>query len=85
MLLKHVQPDELVTGIRAVAAGDAVISPGPTRKFIDASDRFPGQTPVQQQQLSALTEREREVLVAIATGLSNAEIAERLSVAETTV
>ncbi|MFJ3306357.1 response regulator [Streptomyces sp. NPDC086549] len=85
-LLKHVQPDELVAGIRAVAAGDAVISPGLTRKLIEAfSDRFPGRTPAQQQRLSALTEREREVLTALATGLSNAEIADRLSVAETTV
>ncbi|GAB3973383.1 response regulator transcription factor [Actinoallomurus acanthiterrae] len=85
-LLKHAQPDELVIGIRAVAAGDAVISPSLTRKLIDAfSDRLPGQTPVQQRRLSGLTEREREVLVAIATGLSNAEIAARLHVAETTV
>jgi len=53
--------------------------------FLLKHARFPGQTPAQQQKLSALTEREREVLAAIASGFSNAEIAERLSVAETTV
>ncbi|GAA3772846.1 response regulator transcription factor [Streptomyces coacervatus] len=85
-LLKHVQPAELVVGIRAVAAGDAVISPGLTRKLIDTfSDRLRGHTPAEEGRLAALTEREREVLTAIASGLSNAEIAARLFVAETTV
>ncbi|MGW2523908.1 response regulator [Streptomyces sp. NPDC001617] len=85
-LLKHVQPEELVAGIRAVAAGDAVISPGLTRKLIDAfSDRLPDRPPTQDRRLSDLTEREREVLAALASGLSNAEIATHLSVAETTV
>ncbi|MEU9450466.1 response regulator transcription factor [Streptomyces sp. NPDC048277] len=85
-LLKDALPDELVAGIRAVAAGDAVIAPGLTRKLIDAfSDRLPGRSPEQEKTLSALTEREREVLTGIATGWSNAEIGERLSLAESTV
>jgi DNA-binding NarL/FixJ family response regulator len=85
-LLKDAQPDELVAGIRAVAAGDAVISPGLTRQLIDAfSDRFPGHSPQQQRRLADLTQREREVLTAIATGWTNAEIAERLHLAESTV
>ncbi|WUD30523.1 response regulator transcription factor [Streptomyces europaeiscabiei] len=77
--------DELVSGIRAVAAGDAVISPGPTRKLIDAfSSRLPGHTPEQQRQSARLTHREREVPTAVATGWSNTEIAARLSLAEST-
>ncbi|MFB7493586.1 response regulator [Streptomyces sp. NPDC056161] len=85
-LLKDALPDELVAGIRAVAAGDAVIAPGLTRKLIDAfTERMPGQTPDQERRLTALTERECEVLTAMATGWSNAEIAERLSLAESTV
>ncbi|MEU9267141.1 response regulator transcription factor [Streptomyces sp. NPDC048251] len=85
-LLKDVLPDELVTGIRVVAAGDAVIAPGLTRKLIDAfADQLSGRTPGQERQLAALTDREREVLTAMATGWSNAEIAERLFLAESTV
>ncbi|MER6207370.1 response regulator transcription factor [Streptomyces sp. NPDC001642] len=85
-LLKDALPEELVAGIRAVAAGDAVISPGLTRKLIDAfADRMPGRTPEQDRRLDALTEREREVLTVMAAGWSNTEIAERLSLAESTV
>ncbi|MEU0650478.1 response regulator transcription factor [Streptomyces umbrinus] len=85
-LLKDAQPDELVTGVRAVAAGDAVISPGLTRKLIDTfGDRLPGHSPNQQKQLADLTQREREVLTAIASGWTNTEIAERLHLAESTV
>ncbi|MFE4818121.1 response regulator [Streptomyces sp. NPDC056704] len=85
-LLKDALPDELVAGIRAVAAGDAVIAPGLTRKLIDAyTERRPGHTVEQERRLDALTDREREVLTAIASGWSNAEIADRLSLAESTV
>ncbi|MDF3141368.1 MULTISPECIES: response regulator transcription factor [unclassified Streptomyces] len=85
-LLKDALPEELVAGIRAVAAGDAVISPGLTRKLIDAfTTRLPGHTADQTRQLEALTEREIEVLTAVATGCSNAEVAEQLHLAETTV
>ncbi|MET7898580.1 response regulator transcription factor [Streptomyces mirabilis] len=85
-LLKDAQPEELVAGVRAVAAGDAVISPGLTRKLIDAfSDRLPGHSPQQQRRLADLTDRERQVLTAVATGWTNGEIAERLHLAESTV
>jgi DNA-binding NarL/FixJ family response regulator len=85
-LLKDALPEERLAGIRAVAAGDAVISPGLTRKLIDAfTTRLPGHTPEQALQLQALTEREIEVLTAVATGHSNAEVAEHLHLAETTV
>ncbi|MEU9287846.1 response regulator transcription factor [Streptomyces sp. NPDC048275] len=85
-LLKDALPEELIAGVRAVAAGDAVISPSLTRKLLDAfSDRLPGHSPGQQRRLDDLTEREREVLTAIATGWTNQEIAERLHLAESTV
>ncbi|MDT0542972.1 response regulator transcription factor [Streptomyces lonegramiae] len=85
-LLKDALPDELVAGIRAVAAGDSVISPGLTRKLIGAfTSHLPGRAPGQERRLADLTEREREVLTAVATGWTNAEIAENLCLAESTV
>ncbi|WP_420031898.1 response regulator [Streptomyces sp. cg28] len=85
-LLKDALPDELISGVRAVAAGDAVIAPGLTRKLLDAfSDRIPGRSAEQEARLAALTDREREVLTAMAGGWSNTEIADRFSLAESTV
>ncbi|MEH0553520.1 MULTISPECIES: response regulator transcription factor [unclassified Streptomyces] len=85
-LLKDATPDELTAAVRAVAAGDAVITPELTRALIDtvrheraALPRGGAAGP------DALTERERDVLVAVASGWSNAEIAARLSIAPTTV
>ncbi|WP_300009591.1 response regulator transcription factor [Pseudonocardia sp.] len=82
-LLKDAQPSELVAGIRAVAAGDAVVGPGPTRRLLE---RFVLDAPtVDPSVLDQLTMREREVLSTLACGLSNAEIASALHVSETTV
>lgn len=84
-LLKDTQPDELVSALRAVHSGDAVVSPKVTRRLLD---RFLGGASGELTDaavLDALTEREREVLVLIAKGQSNSEIARRLYLSEATV
>ena len=83
-LLKDVPPEQLVEGIRAVVSGEALLSPAITRRMIEVYlDRPPAGTP--PAVLDSLTPREREILVLLARGLSNAEIADRLVVSETTV
>jgi DNA-binding NarL/FixJ family response regulator len=84
-LLKDTQPAELVSSLRAVASGDAVVSPSVTRRLLD---RFLGTSGGQLRDvaiLDVLTEREREVLVLIAKGLSNTELAGTLFLSEATV
>jgi DNA-binding NarL/FixJ family response regulator len=86
-LLKDVPPAELVAAIRAVCGGDAVVAPTTTRRMIDrfASVLPSSQPPLDTPELARLTDREREVLLLIAEGLSNGEIAFRLSLSEATV
>lgn len=85
-LLKDSPPEELVNAIRVVAAGEALLAPSVTRRLLDRfAGRLPALAETPDSALAELTERELEVLRLIATGLSNAEIAERLSVSETTV
>jgi DNA-binding NarL/FixJ family response regulator len=82
-LVKNTEPAELVHAVRAVAAGDALLSPGVTKRLVmefAARSRQPRPT----AELDALTEREREVMALVAEGLSNAEIAERLVVSPAT-
>jgi len=88
-LLKDVPPNDLLSAIRAVASGDAVVAPAVTRRLLDAflphlpdPGRGPGALPPEVKELTA---REREILTEVAAGLSNAEIAERLVLAEATV
>jgi DNA-binding NarL/FixJ family response regulator len=88
-LLKDVRPAELISAIRTVAAGDAVVSPRVTRRLLEEYAQLMPAAATRQAdpypQLSALTAREGEVLEAVARGLSNAEIGAALFVSETTV
>jgi DNA-binding NarL/FixJ family response regulator len=88
-LLKDVRPAELVNAIRTVASGDAVVSSRVTRRLLEEYAQVLPLTAAQRAEryprLSSLTEREGEVLAAVARGLSNAEIAAALHVSETTV
>jgi DNA-binding NarL/FixJ family response regulator len=83
-LLKDVSPEQLVASLRIVAAGEAILAPSITRRLIE---RFaaPSLEPAVSQVLSALTEREREVLILVARGLSNEEVAAELHVGESTI
>src|SRR5581483_12266938 len=87
-LLKDVPPAELISAIRSVASGDAVVAPRITRRLLETfALRLPdatGSTP-SAARLDLLTEREREVLLEMAAGLTNQEIANGLSLSEATV
>ncbi|MGW6907098.1 response regulator [Streptomyces sp. NPDC054940] len=85
-LLKDASADQLAEAVRIVAAGDALLAPGITRRLITEFSRLDKRprAPLKDR-VGDLTERETEVLALIAQGLSNAEIAERLVVAEQTV
>jgi DNA-binding NarL/FixJ family response regulator len=84
-LLKDTPPEELVSAVRVVAAGDALLAPSVTRRLIAEFARDPSPAPVDTAGLDHLTERERELLVVVARGRSNAEIAAELAVSETAV
>jgi DNA-binding NarL/FixJ family response regulator len=85
-LLKDAPTQEVVRAVRAVAAGDAVLSAPVTRQLLDqVARRLPAAVSQLPDAIVALTEREREVLRMLAAGLSNAEIAAALVVSEATV
>jgi DNA-binding NarL/FixJ family response regulator len=82
-VLKDDPPEQLLAAIRTVAGGDALLSPGITKRVIKQFTRIP--QPAPPRELEDLTERELEVFRLIARGLSNAEIGEELYISETTV
>ncbi len=82
-VLKDDPPEQLISAVRTVAAGNALLSPAITKRVIRQFTRIP--RPVPPKELSDLTERELEILRLIATGLSNAEISRTLFIGETTV
>ena len=85
-LLKDVEPELLVTGIRAVHAGESLLAPSVTRRMIDSFLRQPRtRDHAAQQRLERLTPREQQTLALLARGLTNAEIASEMFVSETTV
>ncbi|MHB1912866.1 MAG: response regulator [Acidimicrobiales bacterium] len=84
-LLKDVPPDELANAIRALGRGDALIEPRMTRRLLDEFARQPAGPTAANANLDSLTQREMEVLKAVARGLSNSEMADELFISETTV
>lgn len=83
-LLKDTPADDLVAGVRVVAAGDALLAPSVTRRLIEEFANRPNRI-VEPKALDTLTDREREVLTLMASGMSNIEIADDLFVGETTI
>ncbi|NEC69291.1 response regulator transcription factor [Streptomyces sp. SID9727] len=88
-LIKDALPEELLSGIRAVALGDAVVAPSLTRRLLDAYVQHlpaaPGEPATQDPRIAGLTGRELEILTVIGQGWTNSEISERLHLAESTV
>lgn len=85
-LLKDARPADLLTAIRTVAAGDAVVAPSTTRRLLDhVAPTLTSSPRAQDPRVTLLTDREREVLDQVATGATNAEIAATLYMAEGTV
>ena len=84
-LLKSAPPSRLIDGVRTVAAGDALLAPNITRRLVEEFVRRPRPGQGVPAQVEELTDREREVLLLIAHGLSNAEIAAELVVSDSTI
>ncbi len=84
-LLKDVSPEQLVSAIRMVRAGDALLAPSITRRLIERFAPRAAERPALHADLSELTPRELEVLRLLATGMSNSELADHLVLSEATI
>jgi DNA-binding NarL/FixJ family response regulator len=84
-LLKDLTPEQLVSAVRIVANGDALLAPSITRRLVERFARQDSLPSIRNRNLATLTARETDVLKLMARGLSNAEIAERLFLSESTV
>jgi DNA-binding NarL/FixJ family response regulator len=84
-LLKDVTPEHLAAAVRLVNTGDALLAPTITRRLVERFAAAPGPRPAVHRDLTALTPREREVLTLMGRGLSNAELAQHLTLSEATV
>jgi DNA-binding NarL/FixJ family response regulator len=84
-LLKRTRPEELIAAVHTIAAGDALLAPSVTRRVIDRMAQQPNPELADRAGLDELTPREQEVLMLVAQGLSNREIAAALVVEETTI
>ena len=84
-LLKDTPPDDLLTAIRVIAAGEALLAPSVTRRLIAEFTTRPEPATTPRRSLDAITDRERDVLTLIGRGLSNSEIAQHLHLAQATV
>ncbi|MEO7295286.1 MAG: response regulator transcription factor [Candidatus Limnocylindria bacterium] len=84
-LLKRTRPEALIAAVHTIAAGDSLLSPSITRRVIDRMAAQPTPELTSQNRLAELTPREREVLLLIARGMSNREIAAALVIEESTI
>jgi DNA-binding NarL/FixJ family response regulator len=84
-LVKHTEPAELIRGVHVVAGGDALLSPGVTKRLVAEFASRPSRGEVSSAALAELTERERDVVVLVAQGLSNEDIASKWVVSPATV